>query len=222
MKKQLLFSAMMLIGITLTAATTLNFVPQNIDETNTSSYRYAEPIRFIEQGVEFLVFPNGSFDYNILKYPSNDHGRFYSKEHKNSRRISMNGNQGRPAKVNGSYFGKKKVNGLIIESDYNGFIKRIGNMNIDYDKSGRIKRLGYIKMNYDDGKLSKVGGLKVNYNRWDQIVNIRGSVNDANRNYHDANHYSTAQTRPIYKNHSNQENYYNQNNTLKKHKKVKR
>ena len=29
-------------------------------------YRYAEPIVFMERGIEFMIFPNGEFDFNIF------------------------------------------------------------------------------------------------------------------------------------------------------------
>lgn len=29
-------------------------------------YRYAEPIVFMERGIEFYVFPNGEFDFNTV------------------------------------------------------------------------------------------------------------------------------------------------------------
>ena len=31
-------------------------------------YRHAEPIVFVERGIEFYVFPNGEFDFNTIKW----------------------------------------------------------------------------------------------------------------------------------------------------------
>ena len=214
MKKQLLFNAMVLIGLTSIARTNIKVEPQGENFTNTARYRYVEPIMFIEQGVEFLIFPDGSFDFNThLKNRST-----------NSRRSSVNTDQGRSGTINARYYGKTIVNGIIIEHDYNGMVKRIGNVPVEYDKTGRIKRLGSIKMNYDGDKLSKVGGLKVKYNRWDEIVSVRGTVNEANRNYQYGPRYSTVQSSPNYKDYANHKDYYyyKQGSVVKKQKKVGR
>lgn len=225
MKKQILFNAMVLIGLTSIAGTNIKVEPQGENFTNTARYRYVQPIIFIEQGVEFLIFPNGSFDFNAhLNNRFNTNGQVYSNGKTNSRRSSVNTNQGRAGTINVRYYGKTVVNGVSMEHDYNGMIKRIGNIVPEYDKTGRIKRLGTIKMNYDDGKLSKVGGLKVKYNRWDEIISTRGFVNEANRNYQYGPRYSAVQSGPNYKDYANHNDYYyyKQGSAVKKQKKVGR
>ncbi|MGC1631576.1 MAG: hypothetical protein WA749_05615 [Gelidibacter sp.] len=225
MKKHLLFNAMVLIGLTSMAGTNINIEPQGENFTNTARSRYVEPIMFMEQGIEFLIFPDGSFDFNPhLKNRSNINNRVYSNVKTNSRRSSVNTAQGRSGTLNVSYYGKTTVNGVIIEHDYNGMVKRVGNVIVEYDKTGRIKRLGSIKMNYDDGKLSKVGGLKVKYNRWDEIISTRGTVNEANGKYKYEPRYSNGQSSSNYKDYANHNDYYyyKQGSTIKKQKKVGR
>ncbi|MGV8814141.1 MAG: hypothetical protein ACOH2D_08530 [Gelidibacter sp.] len=214
MKKQLLFNAMVLIGLTSISASNTNFAPQGDDFTNKARYRYVEPIMFIEQGVEFLIFPDGSFDFNT----------HLNNQSTNSRRSSMNTDQGGSKTINVRYYGKSIVNRVTIEHNYNGMVKRIGNVAVEYDKHGRIKRLGSIKMNYDDGKLSKVGGLKVKYNRWDEIISTRGTVHEANRNYQYGPRYSSVHSNPNYKDYANHKDYYyyKQGSADKKQKKVGR
>ena len=34
------------------------------EDLNQTRYNYAQPIQFVERGVEFLIFPDGSFDFN--------------------------------------------------------------------------------------------------------------------------------------------------------------
>jgi hypothetical protein len=62
--KKLLLSAMVLMGLTSATTTAKAAVLQGEDFKNTTRYRYAEPIMFVERGVEFLIFPDGSFDFN--------------------------------------------------------------------------------------------------------------------------------------------------------------
>ncbi len=225
MKKQLLFSAMVLIGLTSFAAPTIHFQSQVENFKNTTNYRFVEPIIFIEQGIEFLIFPDGSFDfYTNLKNRSNSYNKAYSKDKPNSHRGSVDNNQGKPGTMNGRYYKKPIVSGVIIEYGFNGLVARIGNMEVDYDKKGRIKRLGSIKISYDDGKLSKVGNLKVKYNRWDEIMSVRGSVNKDNNNYKYGSQYSTLRSSPNYKDYENHKDYYyyKRGSTVKKQKKVGR
>jgi len=56
-------------------------------------------------------------------------------------------------------------------------------MFINYDKYGRIKRAGTVYMKYGKhrGKLKQVGGLRVKYNRWGEIVFTSGFVNNSNQ-----------------------------------------
>lgn len=74
MKTKLLFTAIVLIGLTSANATKTNVVPQGEDFLNTTRYRYAEPIMFMERGVKFFVFPDGSFDFNST--PGNSFGSY--------------------------------------------------------------------------------------------------------------------------------------------------
>ena len=70
--------------------------------------------------------------------------------------------------------------GVSISRDRNGKVRRVGNVCVNYDIIGRITRAGSIFMNYNRGRhsnLYRVGGLRVDYNRWGEIINTRGQVN---------------------------------------------
>lgn len=181
MKKQVLLIATMLMGLTsATALTTIGYTVSNGVDLNTERYRYTEPIVFIERGIEFLIFPDGSFDFNT-DFESNISNVYYRA---NTRRSSVNITYGVPGTVYTSQHFNPRPRGVIVTHDTNGKVRRIGNVFINYDREGRIKRAGSVYMSYqrDYGLLRKVGGLLVNYNRWGEIVHVTGMVNHYNAN----------------------------------------
>lgn len=122
----------------------------------------AEPISFVERGIAFYVFPDGQFDFNTT--PSR--GEIY---YKNGRR---NANSNQTFGAAGNNFG----GGIRIEHDNSGRIRRIGNVFINYDFNDRIKRIGSVYMSYNRFALAQVGGLRIIYNRFGQVVDFIGSV----------------------------------------------
>ena len=176
MKKQVLFLAALLIGLTSAQATTTGIVVSNGEDLNNTRYRFAEPIVFIERGVEFLIFPDGSFDFNT-EIQNNVTETYYRSSR--TRRGSVNTTYGAPGTVNRVHYSTPRPRGVIITHDSNGNVRRIGNVYINYDREGRIKRAGSVYMSYQrrNGLLRQVGGLKVNYNRWGEIIHITGIVN---------------------------------------------
>lgn len=124
------------------------------------NFNDAEPIAFIERGIAFYIFPDGQFDFSTE--PSR--GDYFFR---NGRRGS-NINQG--AAINN--FG-----GVRIQRDNFGNIRRIGNVFINYDFNNRIARIGSVFIAYNRFAVSQVGGLRVIYNRFGQIIDFVGSVN---------------------------------------------
>jgi hypothetical protein len=171
MKSRLLFSAMVLVGLTSATATTAGDAVLNGEDLKINRYSFTQPVSFIERGVEFLIFPDGSFDFNtevFTTYPSNND--YY---YKRSRRQT---NQTYGAPANQFYTGR----GVIITHDRLGRVRRIGNVFINYDRQGRIKRAGTVYMTYRRGQLKQVGGLQILYNRYGAVVGTRGFVNHNN------------------------------------------
>ncbi|MDY0779819.1 hypothetical protein [Tenacibaculum sp. IB213877] len=140
-----------LVSITAVNATTIKTPSSKIGV----NYRYNDAVTFVERGVQFHVFLNGDFDFNI-------HAR-------NNRYYDYNG-----IRVN---------NGLRIERDYRGRIRRVGNVFINYDARGNVKRIGNVFMQYRFGNLSRVGNLKIVYDRWG-YPNFNGYVKPG-RHYDD-------------------------------------
>ena len=187
MKTTVLFTAMMLIGLTSANATKTNVALQGEDLINTTRYRYAEPIMFMERGVEFLIFPDGSFDFNtnptnIIYDSYND--SYYYREPLNTRRGSVNTTQGAPGTISRSNYYTPSNTGIFIQHDFDGKVRRIGNVFINYDNLGKVKRVGTVYMSYNrGGMLSQVGGLRLTYNHWGEIVNSHGIINASNSQY---------------------------------------
>ena len=81
-------------------------------------YRDAEPIIFRERGIEFMLFPNGEFDFNTR--PSGP-------------RYAVNGTNGAPGTR--GYYGTSE-RGIRVEHDNFGRVRRVGNVYINYDAFG--------------------------------------------------------------------------------------
>ncbi len=101
---------------------------------------YNDAVSFVERGVKFHVFLNGDFDFNT--------------HHQNTSYYDYNGNR------------TKRYRGVRIEKDYRGRIRRVGNTFINYDYRGNVKRIGSVFIDYRFGQLSRVGNLRVSYDRW--------------------------------------------------------
>ncbi|MEZ4803106.1 MAG: hypothetical protein R2797_10060 [Gelidibacter sp.] len=227
MKTKLLFTAMVLIGLTSANATKTNVAPQGEDFNNATRYRYAEPIMFMERGVEFLIFPDGSFDFNTNPGESfsDFDDSYYYRESSNTRRGSVNTTQGAPGTVSRTSYYTPNYGGVLIQHDYDGKVRRIGNVFINYDSAGRVKRVGTIYMSYNrGGMLTQVGGLRITYNSWGEIIHSSGVVNHSNNNYN----YNLGQTQNTsywtYNDFDDSEDYYyyKQGSTVKKQKKIKK
>ena len=226
MKKLVLFMVMVLIGLTSAKATTAGHAVLIGEDFNNARYRFAEPIVFIERGVEFLIFPDGSFDFNT-EFQNNISEVYYRTSR--TRRSSVNTTYGAPGSVGRTQYGTySRPRGVIVTHDSNGQVRRIGNVFINYDRRGRIKRAGSVYMSYqrgNNGSLRQVGGLRVNYNRWGEIIHISGVVNRSNAdlncgvgsgvggNYYDDYGFDEEFDDDFY--------YYRKNGTIKKHKKYK-
>lgn len=135
-------------------------------------YRNAEPIVFLERGVEFYVFPNGEFDFNTAS-------NHYSANPR-PRSGGVNTTYGAPG-VRSNYGPRDR--GVKIEHDYMGRVRRVGNTFINYDAYGRVKRIGNVYMKYNSFALTQVGGLRIIYDRRGRIIDIVGYVNYNSSNY---------------------------------------
>ncbi|BAO77213.1 hypothetical protein [Winogradskyella sp. PG-2] len=180
MKRQVLFLAVVLLGITsATAKTTAGDAVLNGEDFNNAHYRYAQPIVFVERGVEFLIFSDGSFDFNTDVFSTEPGGDHHYYRRPNTRTLrSTNRTHGAPGHTY-----HKRDRDVIITHDRLGRVRRVGNVFVNYDRNGRIKRIGSVYMSYRRGQLKQVGGLKIQYNRRGRVIGTRGFVNSRNRGF---------------------------------------
>ncbi|WP_138434096.1 hypothetical protein [Winogradskyella algicola] len=216
MKSKLLFMAMVLVGLTSATATTAGDAVLNGEDLKTNRFGFTQPISFVERGVEFLIFPDGSFDFNtevLTTNPGNDD--FYYRRN----RRSTNSTYGAP---NTSQY---HTRGVIVTHDRLGRVRRIGNVFINYDRQGRIKRAGTVYMTYRRGQLKQVGGLRILYNRYGTVIGTRGFVNHNNigNGIHESDHHYPYTYGDDWNNdwNDNEFYYYRKNGKVKKQIKIK-
>ena len=181
MKRQVLFMAAMLLGLTSATATTAGNAVSNGEDFNTTRNRYTQPILFVERGVEFLIFPDGSFDFNtdIFSSVPDDDNYYYRRSKTRTKTRSRRGTNRTHGAPGTTYNNRER--GVIVTHDRLGRVRRVGNVFINYDRSGRLKRAGSVYMTYRRGQLKQVGGLRILYNRYGDVIGTRGSVNRSNQ-----------------------------------------
>lgn len=161
------------------------------DRRSPVDFRNADPIVFMERGVEFYIFADGQFDFNTR--PSNG-GMYYKSSKKNERR---------------SYVTRDY--GVKVEHDNRGQVRRVGNVMINYDANGRVKRVGSVYMAYNRYALDRVGGLQIIYNRRGQIVDIVGAVKGGRVYQYSQNERDDNNRDYGYNQNSNDDTYYRTN-----------
>src|SRR5690606_9154231 len=138
-KLALLFTAVFLIGTSVSAKTTNTAIDNSY--INGYSKGYGNSFIFTEGGIEFSVFPDGQFD-------------FYAPNYGPKANISIN-------TPNISFsFNTGYDYGPYVQYDDYGAIIQIENVPIYYDYYGRITQAGNVKIRYNHyGHVSRVGGL---------------------------------------------------------------
>ena len=172
-KLVLLFTGMLMTLTTVTAAEKISATQG--EDLNIARYSFAQPIQFVERGVEFLVFPDGSFDFNTnLDYAQDD---FYYRTRNSRRGPAINATFGAPG--NSVHFvTPRRPRGVIVTHDRDGKVRRIGNVFVNYNRYDQVKRLGSVYIGYNRyGMVDQVGGLQIRYNRFGEMVAITGYVN---------------------------------------------
>ncbi|WP_452220745.1 hypothetical protein [Lacinutrix salivirga] len=177
MKKLVLLFTGLLMGLTTVTAAEKKESATLKGENLITRYSYAQPIQFVERGVEFLIFPDGSFDFNTnvgnQTSPGYDDNYYRTRT---TRRGSINHTFGAPGtRVR---YSAPRNRGVIITHDRDGKVRRIGNVFVNYNRYDQVKRLGSVYMRYNrQGWLTQVGGLHIHYKRNGQVIRITGHVN---------------------------------------------
>jgi len=140
----------------------------------------ADPISFRERGIKFFIFPDGEMDFDIH---ANAHGtttEYYYRASKNRARR-----------------GTHHQRGTKVVRDYRGRVIRVGRVFINYNYRGQVSRVGSVFISYRQSLMTRVGGLRLQYDRFGNVRYI-GSVK---------HRYSTGYYSNYY--HNYYHNYYN-------------
>ena len=159
----LILASVFLAGIPVSATTTTNSFEHNSYSTFVRGY--GNSFIFVEDGIEFAVFPDGQFDFNVLGYGP----RFSAYADFGGASISFNTGYSYDA---------------YVQYDDYGAVIQIENVPIYYDYYGRITRAGNVRINYNGyGYVTRVGGLYVHYNAYNRFSHCTGYINTFNRYY---------------------------------------
>ena len=146
----------------------------NLDHNNTTGIRYNAPqqsIKFVQRGVKFIVFPNGEFDFKFLNTQ----------------------NQGRRGhNAPGTVYSNRR-NNRYVSYDYFGNVTKVGRNFIYYNRNCDVNQIGNITLRYRQGRLVRVGNLRIFYNRRGNIAYTEGRVirnNNYGSDYDDHDDYN--------------------------------
>ena len=157
--KFLLLATFLFVGFGIQASTFETDNSSNINYLND----YGNSFTFVERDVTFAVFPNGEFDFYINQ--------------RNALGVNYRGNG-----INISFNSGYDYAPYVQYDDY-GAIIQIEDIPIYYDYYGRVTRIGNTDINYNSGRLVRIGGLHVYYNRQGYYSHYSGYINNYNRNY---------------------------------------
>jgi len=119
---------------------------------------------FNEQGIEFAIFKDGQFDFNVLRQRQN----FVQFSNHNGINISFNTGYNYSA---------------YVQYDNYGAVIQIKNTPIYYDYYGRISQAGTVHIGYDyRGRVSWIGNMQIQYDRSNNFL-CYGYINRLHRNY---------------------------------------
>ncbi|MCB4808558.1 hypothetical protein LG651_09855 [Tamlana sp. 62-3] len=142
MKKLAVVLAGLFIGATAFAKTP-NTDNLNNNKRIVTTYRNAEPIIFIEGGIEFYIYPNGNFNYNTkINYANSRRGNSVIKDR--TGKITRIGT----VNINYDRFGNITRAGTININYNNAVVSKIGGLHVNYNRNGKIvTRKGSVKIN---------------------------------------------------------------------------
>lgn len=164
MKTYILFITSLILSIFTANATTKS----NEINTNTTAKvhfgSYGDSFIFNVDGVEFSIFKDGQFDFNLLS---------------NNTQLRVNVNN---SHSNISFNSGFNYNAFVQYDEF-GAIIQIENIPVYYDYFGRINQAGNIIIQYNNyGFINRIGGLNIFY-RNHSFSHHTGFINTLNRGY---------------------------------------
>lgn len=122
-----------------------------------NAYRNNNAFIFVENGITFSVYPDGEFDFYIDRYVTG---------HRNG--VTFN-----------SGF---DYNPYVQYDDY-GAVIQVEDIPVFYDYYGRVTQVGDVDISYNNGRIRRLGGMYVYYNRRGLYDYHTGYINVYNRHY---------------------------------------
>ncbi len=155
--------ALLLIGL-LTIGSTTYVAAETTNTVRRGTVYDGSKYIFIENGIEFSVFPDGEFDFYIPQYTEG---------------VSIGVNAG-PIGI--SFNTGFDYDPYVQYDDY-GAVIQIENTPLFYDYYGRLTQAGDVRINYRNNRLVQVGGLYIHYNNFGVYSHYTGFINPYNRYY---------------------------------------
>lgn len=164
MRKLFLIGVSILLLSSMNSCIAIADTPQTSVIAHQDRYNMPVPFIFIENGVEFAIYPNGEFDFAYVgkNYAYNP----YASAHKN---FSYNGGYNYD---------------LYVQFDRYGAVIQVESVPIYYDYYGRITRAGNVRINYRNNYVSQIGMMHIVYNTHFVYDYSYGYINSYNRAYH--------------------------------------
>ena len=133
-----------------------------LNAANLNYNRAERPFVFNENGIEFAVFSDGQFDFNVLAPTVG--------VHIDTRFLDFSFNTGHNYDA-------------FVQYDAYGAPIQIENTPIYYDFYGRVSQIGSVNLFYNRfGYVNQIGNMFVNYNPAGYFIGTRGYINRFNRN----------------------------------------
>ena len=157
--------AILLIGLITLSSTT--FASNTSTSESTARYNAVfdgSKYVFVENGIEFSLFPDGEFDFYIPEYVQG---------------VDVNVNAG-PVGIS---FNTGYDYDSYVQYDNYGAVIQIEDTPLYYDNYGRLSRAGDVRINYRNNRITRVGGLYVHYNNYGVYSHYTGFINAYNRSY---------------------------------------
>ena len=145
--KVLYLAALFLIGAAAQAKT-----PSTVQKSvniEVKSHSPFAPVAVIENGIEFLIYPNGTVDFNMPR-SSVRIGSRSVKEIRSNKSVVIN-KRGiyRPG---------------YVRYDRAGRLTQVGNVPLFYKQNGKIAQVGHTNIKYKKGRIVRIGKIKMNNN----------------------------------------------------------
>lgn len=165
MKKVFVLVVVFLVGITTQAFSTNQL---SVVKNPGIKHRYdkSQSIRFVENGVRYEIFTDGTFDFTVI-----NPAHLYNRGRRGHRITQVSYAPGAVQYVRG-----KRYRRSLILTDHYGNIIGIGSTPITYKRNGKVKSIGFVNMKYHRGYLVRVGGMELIYDRYGNIRRTIGHV----------------------------------------------